>query len=208
MSPMPSPAVTRRLALFAGVGLFLAACGGTSTDDTSSPATDTTVAAQAADAAPTPEAGTEGATAPGADGGSTAVPASLAFTATTLDGATFDGAGLAGTDAVAWFWAPWCTTCRAEAPDVAEVAAAYDGRVQLLGVGGRGEVAEMEGFVAETGTDGLTHVVDESGDIWAGFDVFAQPAFAFIDDDGSVTVHVGTLGGDGLRDRIDELLAT
>jgi len=37
----------------------------------------------------------------------TAVPEALAFTAPLLDGATFDGAALAGGTVAFWFWSPY-----------------------------------------------------------------------------------------------------
>ena len=45
-----------------------------------------------------------------------AVPAALAFRATTVDGTAFAGAELAGKKTVLWFWAPWCTVCARAAP--------------------------------------------------------------------------------------------
>ncbi|MGQ0577191.1 MAG: hypothetical protein ACT4RN_23760 [Pseudonocardia sp.] len=36
-----------------------------------------------------------------------AAPGALDFTTTTVDGAAFDGAALAGTPALLWFWAPF-----------------------------------------------------------------------------------------------------
>lgn len=220
MRPLPS---RRALAVVAGVALFAAACGGTSSDEaasapaddesrtpTSAPATTTDPTTAAAPATEPPASPSEAGSAEQAPAPPppVEVPEQLGFTAATLDGGTFEGADLAGTDAVAWFWAPWCTTCRAEAPDVAEVAAIYADQVEFLGVGGRGDIAEMQGFVSDTGTGGFPHVVDESGDIWTSFEVSYQPAFAFIDDDGTVTVHVGTLGADALTERVDELVAS
>ncbi len=131
-----------------------------------------------------------------------------AFTdATTIEGAAFDDAALAGRDAVAWFWAPWCVICRSEGPDIADVAARYGDRVILFGVTGHGEVADMADFVTETGTGGITHIADPNGSIWNAYGVYSQPAFAFIDDDGTVDVFVGSLGDDALVKRIDNLIA-
>ncbi len=129
----------------------------------------------------------------------------LEFSGTTLDGAPLDVATLAGTPVVLWFWAPWCTICRAEAPDVAEVAAEYDGRVTLLGVPGRGEVEAMRGFVADTGTEAITHVVDADGALWNRFGVVSQPAFVFVDRSGAVERFAGSLEGDDLRAMLDQL---
>jgi len=144
-----------------------------------------------------------------AAGGATGTDADrTAFTANQLDGTPFDAGTLAGQARVLWFWAPWCTTCRAEAPNVVATAEAYDGRVAFVGVAGRGEVPEMEAFVSDTGTEGLTHVADPDGVIWASFEVPTQPSFAFIDADGEVTVHIGALGRDGLDAQVARLLAT
>jgi thiol-disulfide isomerase/thioredoxin len=71
--------------------------------------------------------------APGAAMTAAAGPAKLAFKATTLDGAAFDGASLGGRPAVLWFWAAWCSVCAGEAPALAKVAAANPG-VQFIGV--------------------------------------------------------------------------
>ena len=124
----------------------------------------------------------------GADGGGGGM-SSLDFTAAQLGGGELDGASLAGTDTVLWFWAPWCTVCRAQAPDV--------------------NTAEMEGFVADTDTGGIEHLIDDDGSIWRSFGITSQPAFAFIDDSGEVVdVHVGSLGEEALLERMQELAAT
>jgi thiol-disulfide isomerase/thioredoxin len=165
-------------ALFAAVALLAAACGSTS--------------ASTADAA---ASGSE----------NTAAEAALSFDAQLVGGGDFSADSVDGRDTVFWFWAPWCTICRAEASDVVAAAEAFDGRVQVIGVAGRGEVEEMQGFVADTGTGGLDHLVDDDGSIWSGFGVSAQPAFAFVDDDGQVEVFVGSLGETGLTERMQAL---
>ena len=129
----------------------------------------------------------------------------VSFTAARLGGGEFDAASIQGKDTVLWFWAPWCTVCRAEAPDVVEAAAEFDGSVEVIGVAGRGEVPEMEQFLADTGTAGLDHIVDGDGAIWTQFGVAAQPAFAFIDDSGEVEVFVGALGREALTERMQAL---
>ncbi|MDP9407271.1 MAG: redoxin domain-containing protein [Actinomycetota bacterium] len=123
-----------------------------------------------------------------------------AFTAATLDGAEFDSAArFAQGPTVLWFWAPWCTICRTEAPEVLAVAEEFAGDVTVVGVAGRGEVDEMVDFVADTGTGRLEHVVDRDGAIWSEFGVVAQPAFAFVGRDGQVEVFNGALPPDDLR---------
>lgn len=68
-----------------------------------------------------------------APAGQTAADTVLAFTATTVEGEPFDAADLAGRPVVFWFWAPWCSTCVAEAPHVLDIADEYDD-VQVVGV--------------------------------------------------------------------------
>jgi len=133
--------------------------------------------------------------------------AAAPFTADRLGGGELASSSFSGQDTVLWFWAPWCTTCRAEAPNVVAAAEALDGQVEVIGVAGRGEVPEMEDFVDETGTGGLTHVVDPDGSIWADFGVASQPAFAFIDDDGSVEMVIGAMGETAFTQRMTELAA-
>lgn len=144
-----------------------------------------------------------------ASSGDAAAPAPadapLAFSATTLAGAELDVSALAGEPVVLWFWAPWCTICRVEAPDVAAVAADLEGDVTFLGVPGRGATADMQSFVQDTGTGELQHLVDADGSLWQRFRVVNQPSFAFVGPDGSVELFAGALGGDELRSRASAL---
>nr|WP_232831986.1 redoxin domain-containing protein [Nocardiopsis sp. FIRDI 009] len=132
----------------------------------------------------------------------------FAFETRTLDGDEFAGEELRGEPVVLWFWAPWCVVCRSEAPGVLEAADRFDGRVEFVGVAGRGEVDAMRRFAADTSTDGLTHIVDDDGGIWSGFGVSSQPAFAFLRPDGTFTTVTGTLTEDDLDDHVrTEVLA-
>ncbi len=139
--------------------------------------------------------------------GDAASDAPLGFSATTLDGAPFEATSLSGRPVVLWFWAPWCTVCRAEAPDVTAVAAEFEGRVTFLGIAGLGPISDMQAFVAETGTSGFEHVADLDGQLWQRFGVVAQPAFVFIDGDGAAELYAGGLDAEQLRDVADELVA-
>ncbi|MBC7298017.1 MAG: redoxin family protein, partial [Demequina sp.] len=89
----------------------------------------------------------------------------LRFTATTLTGAVFDGTSLAGTDAILWFWASWCPTCQAEAPDVAQAAAQLPEGVTMYGVPGRSDQAGMDQFVNEYGLGDIVQIVDADGSL-------------------------------------------
>ena len=113
---------THRLA-FAGLALALtmAACASSDADDaatTSALAGDATVATTPSDTEPgsdTTSAPTEPATSEPATGTDTTAPAepepvtvpeALQFTAPLVGGGEFDGAAVAGTPTLFWFWAP------------------------------------------------------------------------------------------------------
>lgn len=130
----------------------------------------------------------------------------LAFSATTLEGPEFDVSTLAGEPVVLWFWAPWCTICRAEAPEVAQIAAELDGEVTVLGVPGLGPEEDMREFVADTQTASIGHLVDTDGSQWQRFGVVSQPSYVFVAPDGSAESFAGALGGDELRQRAQSLI--
>ena len=132
------------------------------------------------------------------------VPKQLRFTAKTVDGDTFNGTSLAGRNAVLWFWAPWCTECRREAPHVAAAQKANP-EVVFVGVAGLGERSAMADFVRDYRVGAFTHLADLDGSLWQRFGVVQQPAYAFIDESGSVEVVRGELGESGLNQRIAAL---
>lgn len=53
----------------------------------------------------------------------------------------------------------------------------------------------------------LVRAPDTQRDVWAEFGVASQPSWAFIDDDGTVEIHRGSLGEDGLNQRIERLIS-
>lgn len=131
---------------------------------------------------------------------------SLSFESVTTDGDAFDASALDGADVVLWFWAPWCTICRTEAPSVV-AAAATNSDVRVIGVASSGSLEEMQAFVADTETSALTHVADVSGDVWRQFEVVAQPTFVFVDDDGRTQTFAGALSEAALVDAMAQLAA-
>jgi len=135
--------------------------------------------------------------------GTTAAVADLAFTAETLDGSSFDGETLAGRPAVVWFWAPWCPTCRAQAPGISRLAAQYDGQVSVVGVGGLADAGDIRDF-AEL-VVGPTHLIDEDGEVWRHFGVTAQSTYLVLDADGGVVAE-GYLDDHVLADKVEGLV--
>jgi peroxiredoxin len=133
------------------------------------------------------------------------VPATLTFTATTVDGQPFDAASVAGKPVVLWFWAAWCPRCRAAASGVAAVHREFGGSVTMLGVAGLNSGASaMRDFVRDRGIDGFTNLADDDGAIWRKFGVTAQEYFVLLDASGAV-VYKGLLGTPDLRQRVSNL---
>jgi peroxiredoxin len=135
----------------------------------------------------------------------TPVADSLRFTAKTIDGAPFDGATLAGRPVVLWFWAAWCSRCRAKAPDVAAIQREQAGKLTVVGVAGlnSGDAA-MKKFATDTAITGFVNLADDKGEIWRKFGVTTQEFFVLIDRDGAV-VHKGSLSAADLRGRAPAL---
>ena len=78
----------------------------------------------------------------------------------------------------------------------------------MVGVSGRADLGEIQGFIEARGVGGFPHIADESGDVWAAFDILTQPAFVFIDDDGTVVASTGTLGSNLIAEQLDALIAS
>ncbi len=82
----------------------------------------------------------------------------------------------------------------------------YEGQVTIIGVAGRDELSAMTAFVEDLGVGAFPHVANEDLEIWRQYEIRSQPAFVFIDDDGSFETVIGAIGESGLSSSIDELL--
>ena len=76
----------------------------------------------------------------------------------------------------------------------------------VIGVAGRDDVSEFTSWVESREVAGFDHIADADGSVWAEFGVRSQPAFVFINDDGTVENHNGRLGVDPLTDRVNALI--
>ena len=132
-------------------------------------------------------------------------PKLLQFSAKTLDDKEFSGQSLLGKPAVLWFWAPWCPRCQGEAPHVGALARDNAGKVTFVGVGAQDGVPAMRKFVAENKVDGFAHLADVDAAIWKKFGVTQQPAYAFIQPDGTTQVVKQQLTEEGLNEKVREL---
>jgi len=144
-----------------------------------------------------------GAEAPTGAGTSATTASTFAFSGKTVDGTDYDGRELAGKPTVLWFWAPWCPTCRAQAGNIERIATDYAGEVNVVGVGGLADAADIRDFAGEV--KGPTHLVDEEGKIWRHYGVTAQSTYVVLDADGAVLTE-GYLDDDVLSAQVAELV--
>ena len=121
------------------------------------------------------------------------VPATYNFSGTTLTGTAFDGSVLAGKPTVMWFWAPWCTICRAESPNLVALAKTFKNKVNVVGVAGLANLEDMKAFVSDTKTGNFRHLADVDGQVWSYFGVVTQPTFVFISSKGERYTRVGAM---------------
>ena len=84
----------------------------------------------------------------------------------------------------------------------------FGDQVTILGVAGRDDLRDMEEFVAEFGVGGFEHIADEDVEIWKAYNVTSQPAFVFINDDGTSETLISSLGLEGLTARVEALAAS
>jgi thiol-disulfide isomerase/thioredoxin len=135
-----------------------------------------------------------------------AVPDTLNFTGTTLDGATFDASTLAGRPALLWFWAPWCATCASEAQSINDLKDEYGDRLAILGIAGMGNNEDMHRFVADLDMTKVPNLDDQAGVLWRRFGITAQSTYVVIDRAGTV-VTTGYLDDLQLTDKVKSLVA-
>ena len=119
--------------------------------------------------------------------------ASYNFVGKTVIGKSFTGLSLEGKPTVLWFWAPWCTVCRGESPDLRALSQSFKGKINLVGVAGLGPVKDMKGFIKDTNTGNFLHLADVSGEIWNHFQIVSQPSFVFISKSGVASRIVGAI---------------
>jgi len=83
----------------------------------------------------------------------------------------------------------------------------YADQVQVIGMTGRSDLAAQQAFVDDFELEAFDHMVDPDGAIWSTFNVNSQPAFVFVNDDGTTSTHIGPLGVEGLSAQMEQLIS-
>ena len=132
------------------------------------------------------------------------VPATLRFNATTVDGERFNGASLAGKPVLLWFWAPWCPVCRGQISQVEKIASDHEGTLAVVSVGSLDDADAIRSFAA--GVTGVTHLLDESGEVWKHFEVKEQSSFVLLDATGDKVFSSGYGGTDEVDQQVADVV--
>lgn len=115
-----------------------------------------------------------------------------------------------GQPVVVNFWASWCGPCAAEVPELIDVAANYDGEVELLGVNLQDTATNARSFERDQQVT-YPSLFDRGAAIAAAFGGIAPealPSTILIDGEGRVAVRLfGAVTGDILEPYLDALLA-
>jgi cytochrome c biogenesis protein CcmG/thiol:disulfide interchange protein DsbE len=122
---------------------------------------------------------------------------------TTLDGAQWDSASLAGKPALINVWASWCAPCVTEHPLLLDVARRHAGRLQVVGVLYQDTADSAAAFKARHGDGGWPDVDDASGRVAVSMGVTGPPETFFVDAAGIVRYHqVGPLTAEVLAQQL------
>jgi cytochrome c biogenesis protein CcmG/thiol:disulfide interchange protein DsbE len=114
---------------------------------------------------------------------------------------------LQGKPVVLNFWASWCGPCKDEAPMLRKAVQRYGDRVQIVGVNAKDARSDALAFVSDEQLGELTHIRDETGEMYDNYGLTGQPETFFIDSDGEIVEHVnGPLFEDTLFSLLDVLV--
>lgn len=76
----------------------------------------------------------------------------------------------------------------------------------FIGVAGRDSADSAREFIDGLGVGAFTHLIDLELEIWRAFQISDQPAWAFINNDGTIEVYIGPLGQDGITSAVESLI--
>jgi cytochrome c biogenesis protein CcmG, thiol:disulfide interchange protein DsbE len=113
---------------------------------------------------------------------------------------------LRGAPVVVNIWASWCGPCRTEAPDLANLAREYEGRVQFLGVDLLDNREAARRFILEYDWP-YPSVFDPRGRIRDDLGYLGQPVTFVLDPEGERAWDwQGAVSEDLLREQIEAVL--
>ncbi|MGO1509200.1 MAG: TlpA family protein disulfide reductase [Actinomycetaceae bacterium] len=137
--------------------------------------------------------------------------APVEMSGTGFDGSEIDLAQLRGQPVVVNFWYAACPPCRVEAPDLAQMAADYEGEIAMLGVNPRDDTGTAQAF-ENTFSIPYPSVHDQGARAVAAFEgvvpLAAMPTTVVLDQEGRVAARIlGQADPTILRGLVDDVIA-
>ncbi len=96
-----------------------------------------------------------------------------------------DERDLSGKVLVIDFWATWCGPCRRAAPTLEELQTSYDGKLQIVGIGGTEDRADFVKYVAKKKSN-YAQMFDKENTLYRAMGVNAIPHVLIISTDGVI----------------------
>jgi thiol-disulfide isomerase/thioredoxin len=125
------------------------------------------------------------------------------FTLPDLNGQPIALSSLRGKPVLVNFWATWCPPCRAEMPDLDEVAreSSASGLV-VLAVNLQEETLPVASYLKTLGVGGVRPILDVNGQVFRQYRIAGLPTTVAIARDGAVAdIHIGPLTKRGIQAR-------
>jgi thiol-disulfide isomerase/thioredoxin len=126
------------------------------------------------------------------------------FTLPNLRGEPVGLAAQRGHPVLINFWATWCPPCRAEMPDLDDVARESAGSgLTVLAVNLQEEPLTIAAYLRTLGVGGVTPLTDTSGALFRQYRISGLPTTVAVGRDGVVReIHIGPLTKRGIETRV------
>lgn len=117
-------------------------------------------------------------------------------------------ADFAGKPLVLNSWAAWCTFCRKELPDFAEVQKEFGDQVIIIAINRQESFETAKRYSDELGVTGdLIFLLDPADSFYQSIGGFSMPETIFVDAEGNIKIHKrGVMDIEEIRQKVNEIL--
>ncbi len=132
-----------------------------------------------------------------------------AFSLESFDGEAVSSVEYAGQPLVINSWATWCTFCKKELPEFAEVQEQFGNEVTFIAINRAESLDKAKKFTDERDiSDAMIYLLDPSDSFYKSIGGFSMPETLFVRGDGSILFHKrGIMSKEEVVERVEELVA-